>query len=216
MIIKQLEESGLPAEPLEDHSPPQNVVVSLFCGGVAGIVAKTAVAPLERVKMYFQTSSHHFGLERAFRHGQHIVKNGGFTSLWKGHSTTIIRVAPLAGISFATHDYAEIELKTALGTDRLPIAYKFFAGAVGGATGTFLTYPLDVMRVRLALTPSSNWMTALQQGGLLQGLTPTMLGIIPYSGTAWMLKQTLLERFVIAKCRRPTTIESFTINAIAG
>lgn len=216
MIIKQLEQSDAPKKPFDDNSIAPNVVVSLLCGGIAGVVAKTAVAPIERVKMYFQTSSQHFGLRRAFKHGQEIVKSGGLRSLWRGHSTTIIRIAPLAGISFAAHDYAEMELKAALETDRLPIGYKFFAGAIGGATGTFLTYPLDVMRVRLALTPGSNWMTALQRGGLLQGLSPTMLGIIPYSGTAWMLKQTLLERFIIVKNRSPTTMESLIINAIAG
>lgn len=64
-----------------------------------------------------------------------------------------------------------------------------------GAVGTLLTYPLDVLRVRLALMPSSSWSSAIGQGGLYQGLAPTMLGIIPYSGTSWMVKQSLQELF---------------------
>lgn len=194
----------------------RNVAVSLLCGGISGAVAKTAVAPVERVKMSFQISPRLFSLSRAFQHGQEIVRGGGLSSLWKGHSTTIIRVAPLAGISFAAHDYTEIELKAYLRTDRLPIMYKFLAGAVAGATGTFVTYPLDVMRVRLALTPGSSWVTTFRQGGLYQGLTPTMLGIIPYAGTAWMIKQTLLEQFEIVNGRSPALIESLTVNAVAG
>jgi solute carrier family 25 protein 42 len=163
--------------------PSRDVIVSIFCGAVAGVVAKTAVAPVERVKMRFQISSDKFTLTKGYLYGRDIIKKGGIKSLWKGHSTTVIRVAPLAGISFAAHDYAELEFKEYLKTDTLPFIYKFLAGSIGGATGTFFTYPLDVIRVRLALTPNSNWSTVLRkQGGFYQGLTPTMLGIIPYSG----------------------------------
>lgn len=208
--------SKISSSDMQSASTRNDVALSLLCGGVAGAVAKTAVAPVERVKMSFQISSRQFTLARAFRHGQEIIRTGGLSSLWKGHSTTLIRVAPLAGISFAAHDYAEAELKRYLCTDRLPIVYKFLAGAIAGSTGTFLTYPLDVMRVRLALVPNSDWITALRRGGLYQGLTPTILGIIPYSGAAWMIKQTLLERFIGFQNRSPSLIESLAINAIAG
>lgn len=200
----------------KDFNPSCDVALSMSCGAIAGAVAKTAVAPLERIKMSFQISSNAFSISRAFRYGVEIVKNGGFISLWKGHSATLIRVAPLAGISFAAHDYSEAKMKKMLKKDRLPMTYKFLAGAVAGTTGTLITYPLDVMRVRLALTPGSDWFRVLRQGGLFQGLTPTILGIVPYSGTAWMIKQTLLERYMSNKDRTPFLIESLIINAIAG
>ena len=47
--------------------------------------------------------------------------------------------------------------------------------------GTFITYPLDVLRVRLALIPKSTWMQLLKEGRFYQGLTPTIMGIVPYS-----------------------------------
>lgn len=192
------------------------VLLSILCGSIAGAVAKTAVAPAERVKMRFQISSDTFSLTKAFQHGAEIYRKGGILSLWRGHSTTIIRVAPYSGISYAAHDYAEEQFKKHLQTEQLPFLFKFLAGSVGGATGTFFTYPLDVLRVRLALTPGSSWSNIMQSGGLYQGLIPTMLGIIPYSGTAWMVKQTLLEKFPSVFHRKPTLIESLTLNAIAG
>lgn len=128
-----------------------------------------------------------------------------------------VRVAPYAGLCYAAHDYTERKFKVLLKTDTLPFVYKFTAGSVGGvypipshpsrtpfiyhpstpvgAVGTLLTYPLDVLRVRIALIPNSNWSSAIRQGGLYQGLAPTMFGIIPYSGTSWMVKQTLQELF---------------------
>lgn len=193
-----------------------DVFVSIICGSVAGAVAKTAVAPAERVKMRFQISSDKFSLTKATQHGVEIFRKGGIFSLWRGHSTTIIRVAPYSGISYAAHDYAEAYFKKHLQTDKLPFLFKFLSGSVGGATGTLLTYPLDVLRVRLALTPGSSWSSLLHSGGLFQGLIPTMLGIIPYSGTAWMVKQTLQEKFSCVFHRQATLIESLILNAVAG
>ena len=157
-------------------------VESILCGSIAGVVAKTAIAPAERVKMSFQISLDKFTLRSAFQRGKEMALKDGILSLWKGHSTTVLRVAPFSGISYAAHDMAEQKFKKYLKTDNLPFMYKFLAGSIGGATGTFYTYPLDVLRVRLALTPGSTWLTTVRQGGLFQGLTPTIMGIIPYSG----------------------------------
>jgi len=82
-----------------------------------------------------------------------------------------------------------------LQVNQLPFIYKFTAGAFGGGFATLLTYPLDVLRVRLALVPGATWTSTIRQGGLFQGLLPTMLGIIPYSGTSWTVKQFLSERY---------------------
>jgi hypothetical protein len=57
------------------------------------------------------------------------------------------------GISYAAHDYAERTLKATMGVNQLSFVYKFLAGSFSGAVGTITTYPLDVLRVRLALTP---------------------------------------------------------------
>lgn len=207
-------------ESIENHdkndSQSHDVMTTIFCGSIAGAVAKTAVAPAERVKMKFQISSDKFTLGQALKHGIEIFQKGGIFSLWRGHSTTIIRVAPYSGISYASHDYAEYQFKKRLQCEQLPFVYKFLAGSIGGVMGTFFTYPLDVLRVRLALIPGSNWLSAVQMGGLYQGLSPTMMGIVPYAGTAWMVKQTLLENFPIICHRQPTLIESLTLNAAAG
>lgn len=207
-------------ESIENHdkngSQSHDVMTTIFCGSIAGAVAKTAVAPAERVKMKFQISSDKFTLGQALKHGIEIFQKGGIFSLWRGHSTTIIRVAPYSGISYASHDYAEYQFKKRLQCEQLPFVYKFLAGSIGGVMGTFFTYPLDVLRVRLALIPGSNWLSAVQRGGLYQGLSPTMMGIVPYAGTAWMVKQTLLENFPIICHRQPTLIESLTLNAAAG
>lgn len=194
----------------------RDVISSVLCGGVAGIVAKTVVAPGERVKMSFQISKDIFSLKAAFDRGMLMIRSDGILSLWRGHSTTIIRVAPFAGLSYASHDYAENMLKEYFHTEKLYFTYKFLAGSIGGFTGTLFTYPLDVLRVRLALVPGITWSSALKQGGLFQGLSPTLLGIIPYSGTCWCTKQTLREFFNTTFARDPHIIEALVLNSLAG
>ena len=52
--------------------------------------------------------------------------------------------------------------------------------------------------------------------GLFQGLFPTIIGISPYSGTSWCVKQSLHEFFPTIAKRKPTTFEALVLNSIAG
>lgn len=188
----------------------------ILCGAIAGVVAKTAIAPAEKVKMSFQVSMSKFSLYNAFNTGKQMLFREGFFSLWKGHSTTIVRVAPFAGLNFMFHDYIEMAFKKSLNTEQLPIVYKFIAGSFGGAMATVFTYPLDVLRVRLALVKDSTWWGTLRQGGLYQGLFPTFLGIIPYAGTVWCVKQTLQETYPKISGHKLTSFEGLVLNGLAG
>eukprot|EP01041_Mallomonas_annulata_P011051 gene11051-23107_t len=199
------------------HELAQHPVSSrVICGAIAGVIAKTAIAPAEKVKMSFQTSTQKFSFLQAFNKGKEMFLKDGILSLWKGHSTTIVRVAPFAGLNFLFHDYAELAMKKSLKKEQLPFVYKFLAGSFGGACATILTYPLDVLRVRLALIKNSTWSSTFKQGGLYQGLFPTLLGIVPYSGTIWCVKQTLHEYYPTVSGHNLTNFESFFLNGFAG
>jgi solute carrier family 25, member 42 len=196
------------------EDPNRDVYESLVCGALSGIAAKTVIAPAERVKFSFQVTSAKFTWKNAFEQGRNVVHSQGWLGLWRGHSTTILRIAPYSALSFAFHDSSEQMFKDVLHTDVLPASYKFSAGAIGGVCGTALTYPLDVLRVRLAI--GSTWQSAIQQGGMFQGLLPTILGVVPYAGTAWLAKQSLLEYWPTYVHRPPTITESLSFNALAG
>ena len=73
-----------------------DMVQAVCAGGVSGILAKTAIAPAERVKMSFQTTNELFTLRGALLKGRKIVLEDGVLGLWRGHSTTVLRVAPYA------------------------------------------------------------------------------------------------------------------------
>jgi solute carrier family 25, member 42 len=194
----------------------QEVVSRLICGAVAGSVAKTVVAPAERVKMHFQINKDPFSMNAALLRAKMMIRHEGIRSLWNGHSTTLVRVAPYAGLQFAVHDHMESAFQILLETERLPTFYKFAAGAIAGSVATLLTYPLDVLRVRIALTPGATWRSSIQKGGLFSGLTPTIVGIIPYSGTAWCVKSTLHQQYKELNGYRPDFYSAIVLNGLAG
>ena len=121
--------------------------------------------------------------------------------LWRGNSAVLVRVLPFAGIHYAAHEQFSAWLAPAAAAAPRPSApartlsplRKFASGAGAGATSTLLTYPLDLARARMAVSaerPESliGVLRALcREAGpqaMFRGLTPTLVGIVPYSGTA--------------------------------
>merc|ERR1719245_654750 len=77
-------------------------VERLVCGGVAGAIAKTVIAPGDRVKIVFQTDpSRRFSWAAAWQLGAKIMTEQGIRGLWRGHGATLLRVAPYSATSFA-------------------------------------------------------------------------------------------------------------------
>lgn len=148
----------------------------LVCGGIAGVCAKTAIAPLERLKMSFQLTTDTFTVKNGFQRLMEMCRNEGVGSLWRGHSANVLRVAPYAGLHYAIHDATEEYLRgTAINVNIVQMV----SGALAGGGATLLTYPMDVLRVRVAFSGASlgtAWKNAVSHGGLYQGFLPTMLG----------------------------------------
>lgn len=115
--------------------------------------AKTLVAPLDRVKILFQASSplfakytgSWFGVATAMKD---IHGSEGILGLYRGHSATLLRIFPYAGIKFLAYE----QIRAIVIPDRLhetPMR-RLLSGSLAGVTSVFFTYPLEVIRVRLA------------------------------------------------------------------
>ncbi|PNY24936.1 Mitochondrial carrier protein LEU5, partial [Tolypocladium capitatum] len=122
-------------------------------GGMAGCAAKTLVAPLDRVKILFQASNPQFakytgssfGVATAMRD---IYRSEGGLGLFRGHSATLLRIFPYAGIKFLAYE----QIRAVIIPDRnyeTPMR-RLLTGSLAGVTSVFFTYPLEVVRVRLA------------------------------------------------------------------
>ncbi|KAF7266640.1 hypothetical protein GWI33_020135 [Rhynchophorus ferrugineus] len=179
------------------HSAQINMVFkNLLCGGIAGMVSKTTVAPLDRVKILLQAYNHHHVNNGVFTGLNHIIKKEGYIALYKGNGAQMVRIFPYAAAQFTSFELYKKYLSGVFG----PKSHidKFVAGASAGLTAVLLTYPLDTVRARLAFQISGEHVytgiihTAIsifkQEGGiraLYRGFTPTLMGMVPYAGLSF-------------------------------
>ncbi|KAJ5356821.1 Mitochondrial carrier protein [Penicillium concentricum] len=115
--------------------------------------AKTVVAPLDRVKILFQASNPQFakytgswtGLAAAIRD---IKRTEGVKGLYKGHSVTLLRIFPYAAIKFLA--YEQIRAVIIPSSEYETPFRRLVSGSLAGVTSVCFTYPLELMRVRMA------------------------------------------------------------------
>lgn len=215
--------------PGKDLKPRWTALESLLCGAFAGAVAKTAIAPLDRTKIIFQVSSKRFSAKEALRLLYCTYIKDGFVSLWRGNSATMVRVMPYAAIQFCSHEQYKLLLGGYCGLQgkALPPLPRFVAGSLAGTTAAMLTYPLDLVRARMAVTAKEMYSNILhvfirifQEEGvrtLYRGFFPTILGVIPYAGITFFTYETL-KKLHTEKTKRsqPYTHERLAFGACAG
>jgi len=68
--------------------------------------------------------------------------------LFKGHSATLLRIFPYAGIKFLA--YEQIRGRLIKNKAQETPGRRFLSGSLAGMMSVFMTYPLEVIRVRLA------------------------------------------------------------------
>uniref|UniRef100_A0A914WLS4 ADP/ATP translocase n=1 Tax=Plectus sambesii TaxID=2011161 RepID=A0A914WLS4_9BILA len=137
-------------------SKQQDFIKGFFAGGVAGAVSKTAVAPIDRVKLVLQLQDASGSVQKCkgiidccFR----ISTEQGLVSFWRGNLVNVMKSFPQTGFSLALRDkYRSLFLRN---VDKSKNFYQFVAGCIlsggaAGATTLCFIYPLDFARTRLA------------------------------------------------------------------
>jgi len=149
-----------------DKQSWEYIFKSGLAGGLAGCAAKTAVGPLDRVKILFQASNPQFakytgswfGVVRAMRD---IHSADGTRGLFRGHSATLLRIFPYAGIKFLAYEQVRaVIIKDQ--SQETPIR-RFLSGSLAGTVSVFFTYPLEVIRVRLAFETKADTRASLKK-----------------------------------------------------
>jgi Mitochondrial carrier protein len=189
---------------------------NMLAGGLAGIIAKSVVAPVDRIKILYQVSAAEFHFSSLPSVVRNIIREEGVTALWKGNSATLIRVFPYSGIQFMVydrmklfflqrhdrHDKKNLQHDTQKSKFGLSPSESLCAGMVAGVISVIFTYPLDLTRAQLAVLkkqktgPNKGFIRVLSDNyttrglsGLFRGVNLTLLGILPYSGIAFALNE---------------------------
>jgi solute carrier family 25 (adenine nucleotide translocator) protein 4/5/6/31 len=178
-------------------------MLDFLLGGVSAAISKTAVAPIERVKLLLQTQDANTKITGANKYKGivdvfvRVPKEEGFSAFWRGNLANVIRYFPTQALNFAFKDtYKKIFCPFNPNTD----FWKFFmgnlaSGGAAGATSLMVVYPLDFARTRLAadvgktgadrqFTGLVDCLTKVHKSdgfkGLYQGFGISVLGIIAY------------------------------------
>ncbi|XP_076309344.1 mitochondrial coenzyme A transporter SLC25A42-like isoform X1 [Tachypleus tridentatus] len=232
--IKHAEESlGLVEQKLEEHhkktlTNKERVLTSLAAGAMAGAIAKTVIAPLDRTKINFQIQNKKFTFREAFQFLIKSYRSAGILSWWRGNSATMARVVPYASIQYAAHEQWKqvLQVETIAQKKSYP-GRSFIAGSLAGVTSSTCTYPLDLARARMAVTHKDKYTTLAhvflkiwkEEGAftLYRGFSPTVLGVIPYSGTSFFTYETLKRlHYEYTQRNEPNPAERLMFGALAG
>uniref|UniRef100_A0A915N640 Mediator of RNA polymerase II transcription subunit 18 n=2 Tax=Meloidogyne javanica TaxID=6303 RepID=A0A915N640_MELJA len=143
----------------KDGFDAKKFAIDLASGGTAAAVSKTAVAPIERVKLLLQVqdASQHIAADKRYKGIIDVLvrvpKEQGVLAFWRGNLANVIRYFPTQALNFAFKDtYKRIFME---GVDKNKQFGKFFlmnlaSGGAAGATSLAFVYPLDFARTRLA------------------------------------------------------------------
>ncbi|KAH9254743.1 hypothetical protein BASA81_007294 [Batrachochytrium salamandrivorans] len=184
---------------------------TLTAGGVAGIVSRTCVSPLERLKILYQVQ-HITGHDAKAKYTTPvqalgtILREEGVAGYFRGNGANCVRVFPYTGVQFLSMNQYSTYWKQVTGRNQLSAFEKQFVGGFAGVTSVLVTYPMDMIRGRLTAQGGAVGMqytglvdatrkTFQQEGirGLYAGISPTLIGIYPYVALNYTCYETLKE-----------------------
>ena len=127
------------------HAPP---TVTAIAGGLAGLISRFVIAPLDVIKIRLQLQSRTAATYRGAIHAaQTIIENEGITALWKGNIPAELLYVSYSMVQFVAYREAHVLLEGMHMENRYR---SFLAGAMAGTSATLVTYPLDLLRTRFA------------------------------------------------------------------
>jgi len=209
-----------------------SILQDFLAGGFAGIISRTAVAPIERVKILLQVQVVSAQGEVPLRHTsiarslKNIVEKEGPLGLMKGNAANCVRVFPNSAIQFASYGVLKQEL---FGSRPLNSLDLLAAGALAGAIAQTVTYPLDLVRAILTVNMTEQKKSILGTAleiirgpsgitGLFRGLVPSLAGIMPYVGIDFAVYGSLRPYLptVSLESQEPTVMGKLCAGAFAG
>jgi solute carrier family 25 (adenine nucleotide translocator) protein 4/5/6/31 len=148
------------AETKKQKSGAEQLISDLVIGGTAGAIAKTLMAPVERIKLLLQTQESnpdvlsgkikkYTGVADCFKR---VSAEQGPKAFWRGNLVNCLRYAPQQGSALAFNDaingaFPNYSSKTDFWKS---FGVKLFAGGLSGAAANTICYPFDFARTRLA------------------------------------------------------------------
>ncbi|KAF5179937.1 Mitochondrial carrier protein coac2 [Thalictrum thalictroides] len=230
-----------------------DTVSHLLAGGVAGVVSKTCTAPLARLTILFQVQGMHTNVATMskpsiWREASRIVGEEGFRAFWRGNLVTIAHRLPSSSITFYAYERYKrvflcdyiidlslfpnfsqlVQLIPGLEGQRdnanADFSVRLLAGGLAGVTSASATYPLDLVRTRLAAQTNVIYYrgiahalrTICRDEGFLsmyKGLGASLLGVGPNIAISFSVYETQRTSWQLRRPQDSTVLTDLLVQA---
>ncbi|XP_054780074.1 uncharacterized protein LOC129287851 [Prosopis cineraria] len=220
-----------------NQQPQIGTAQQLLAGGVAGAFSKTCTAPLARLTILFQVQGMHSEVAaltkpNIWKEASRIVSEEGFRAFWKGNLVTIAHRLPYSAVSFYAYERYKNGIYSLMGQDHRSYAgsepfVHFLGGGLAGITSASATYPLDLVRTRLAAQRSAMYYRGISHAfgticreegflGLYKGLGATLMGVGPSIAISFSVYETLRSFWQSHRPNDSTVMVSLACGSLSG
>ncbi|KAE9603342.1 hypothetical protein Lal_00008238 [Lupinus albus] len=228
---------GPSAKFLHHNNHQLGTVHQLLAGGIAGAFSKTCTAPLARLTILFQVQGMHSDVSALtkpsiLREASRIVNEEGFRAFWKGNLVTIVHRLPYSAVSFYAYERYKNLLHSMMGDSfrgnaSANLSVHFVGGGLAGITAASATYPLDLVRTRLAAQRSTMYYRGISHAfnticreegffGLYKGLGATLLGVGPSIAISFSVYEALRSFWQSRRPNESTIMVSLVCGSLSG
>lgn len=213
-----------------------SIAKSLLAGGIAGGLSRTAVAPLERLKILMQVQGNQQIYRSTWQGLVHMARHEGFRGMMKGNGANCMRIVPNSAVKFLTYEHLSRDIvdyyRATTGKGEMTPFLRLIAGAGAGIVAMSATYPLDMVRGRLTVQDGTSqqyrgiWHAAtsiIRDEGplaLYKGWLPSVIGVVPYVGLNFAVYETLkamtLQHYGLRDERELSVASRLACGAVAG
>nr|XP_027187736.1 mitochondrial substrate carrier family protein B-like isoform X2 [Cicer arietinum] len=225
---------------VQQQPPPQQIgtLSQLLAGGVAGALSKTCTAPLARLTILFQVQGMHSNvatLRKAsiWNEASRIIHEEGFRAFWKGNLVTIAHRLPYSSVNFYSYEHYKKFLRTVprlqshKDSASADLCIHFVGGGMAGITAAASTYPLDLVRTRLAAQTNFAYyrgighalQTIIKEEGILglyKGLGTTLLTVGPNIAISFSVYESLRSFWMSNRSDDSTVVVSLACGSLSG
>ncbi|KAG6580074.1 Mitochondrial Carrier (MC) Family [Phytophthora cinnamomi] len=169
----------------------------------------------ERMQVQVQSSAASGAARKVYYHNtldavQTIARTERLGGLYKGYIATLLSFGPFSALYFMFYEKAKAFAQKRLEVEELPAHYTLVSAAAAGATASFLTNPLDLIKLRLQVQRAyATEGTPAAYRGIVDGLTQVIKteGVLAlYKGAgarvAFHAPSTAITMSLFESCRR--------------
>ncbi|KAF5787862.1 putative mitochondrial carrier domain protein [Helianthus annuus] len=210
-------------------------------GALAGAMTKAVLAPLETIRTRMVVG---VGSKKISGSFLEIIEKQGWQGLWAGNAINMIRIVPTQAIELGTFECVKRAMTSAkekwsqedcpsvqIGPVKLSFSLSWLSpvalgGAAAGVVSTLACHPLEVLKDRLTVSPDvyPNLGITVKRmyknegiGSFYSGLSPTLMGMLPYSTCYYFMYDTIKKSYCTAhKKKALSRLEMLLIGALSG